>query len=459
MRKIRERRRHIQKLKQIYYLTVAVFFLLEIGYLFNSYYAHQGAIESDARYFGAKVASSIKVEVEHSITTAALLEDLYILYGDNFFDDFNRICAELSTDNLAIGNMYFAPAGVLRYGYPYIDSAVAMNHDILLDPILGPKARKAIEDRKSTIAGPYNLLTGGKGFVLRKPVFEQNKFQALVIVVLEYRNFFRQVSGRLQDDVDNYNIAVWKDEDKTCLVDEAGYIYTFGVPIQERRAVVDFATGNDEWHVAVEPVNGWAPWHAMMLDIYFSMTILVVLLVMSTYIVRSMIFQAKQRLVLENEKHANKAKTIFLNSMSHDMRTPMNAIIGFSTLAKKHVEKPDMVKDYLEKILTSGHHLLDLINDVLDMSRIESGAVHLEPKPLQLSGLLQELQTMVSSDVQRKQLEFQLHIEKLEHTNVMADKLCLSKVLLNLISNAVKYTPRGGRIDVYVEEDGQTGFS
>ncbi len=150
---------------------------------------------------------------------------------------------------------------------------------------------------------------------------------------------------------------------------------------------------------------------------------------------------------------ANKAKSVFLSNMSHDIRTPMNAIVGFTTLAISHIGNTEQVKEYLGKIMTSGEHLLNLINNVLDMSRIESGKMHLEEKPCCLPDMLQGLRNIVQADVHAKQLELYIETSDIVHEEIICDKLRLNQVLLNILSNSVKYTDAGGSISMRIIEE------
>ena len=155
---------------------------------------------------------------------------------------------------------------------------------------------------------------------------------------------------------------------------------------------------------------------------------------------------------LAQANRANEAKSLFLSNMSHDIRTPMNAIIGFTALAASRIDNRDQVELYLQKIMTSGNHLLSLINDILDMSHIESGKIRLEEKRYSLPEIIQDLRNMVQGDVQAKNLE--LHIDKIDILNedIYCDRLRLNQVLLNLLSNAIKYTPSGGSIHILMLE-------
>ena len=149
---------------------------------------------------------------------------------------------------------------------------------------------------------------------------------------------------------------------------------------------------------------------------------------------------------------ANRAKSTFLSNMSHDIRTPMNAIIGFTTLAVSYIDDQKRVRDYLGKILSSCSHLLSLINDILDMSRIESGKIHLEETEVSLSDVLHDLKTIISGQIHAKQLELYMDAMEVANEDVYCDKTRLNQVLLNLLSNAVKFTPAGGTVSVRLKQ-------
>ena len=149
---------------------------------------------------------------------------------------------------------------------------------------------------------------------------------------------------------------------------------------------------------------------------------------------------------------ANRAKSTFLSNMSHDIRTPMNAIIGFATLAVSNIDDQKRVRDYLGKILSSSNHLLSLINDILDMSRIESGKIHLEETEVNLSDVLHDLKTIISGQIHAKRLDLYMDAMDVTNEDVYCDKTRLNQVLLNLLSNAVKFTPAGGTVSVRLKQ-------
>ena len=157
-------------------------------------------------------------------------------------------------------------------------------------------------------------------------------------------------------------------------------------------------------------------------------------------------------LALASAEHANAAKTTFLSNMSHDIRTPMNAIIGFTSLARARLDDREAVEDYLQKIATSSAHLLSLINDVLDMSRIESGKMVISEQEVSIPALLEDLSTLVLPDASKKQQDFSMDTRQLQTQVILSDRLRLSQVLLNIVGNAVKFTPAGGAIRLTVLE-------
>ena len=149
---------------------------------------------------------------------------------------------------------------------------------------------------------------------------------------------------------------------------------------------------------------------------------------------------------------SNRAKTLFLNNMSHDIRTPMNAIIGFTALAASHLDNPQRVKEYLQKISVSSEHLLSLINDVLDMSRIESGRMKIEEKPLYFPDFMHDICTIMQPTIASKQLDFVIDTSDVRDENIIADKLRLNQILLNILSNSVKFNKVGGMVSLRVRQ-------
>ncbi len=216
-----------------------------------------------------------------------------------------------------------------------------------------------------------------------------------------------------------------------------------------------------DWYFIMSvPKNYFREQSISLIEIFLVMILLVLAAASVSVFI---ILQRRSRLLEMEQKHrkelsdalvlaeqANRAKTTFLNNMSHDIRTPMNAIIGFTALASTHINNTERVKDYLSKINQSSSHLLSLINDVLDMSRIESGKMNIEEKPENLAEILHTLKNIIQADIHSKQLEFFIDIADITNENIYCDKLRLNQILLNLVSNAIKFTPPGGTVSVRV---------
>ena len=176
----------------------------------------------------------------------------------------------------------------------------------------------------------------------------------------------------------------------------------------------------------------------------------IMVMVVSKEITSQVQKQREQRQALQDAlmqaQHANKAKTTFLSNMSHDIRTPMNAIIGFTTIAVTHIDNREQVRDCLRKVLSSSNHLLSLINDILDMSRIESGKVQIKEQECNISEMMHNLVNIIQPQVKAKRLEFFIDTFEVVNEDVIADALKMNQVFINLLSNAVKYTPAGGTV-------------
>lgn len=183
--------------------------------------------------------------------------------------------------------------------------------------------------------------------------------------------------------------------------------------------------------------------------VFGSLLLLVVVIILVLLIRDSKHYKA----ALDAAENANRAKTIFLNNMSHDIRTPMNAIVNFTELAQASVGNKEQTADYLSKISVSSKHLLSLINDVLDMSRIESEMISLAEETINIAALIEDLQTIIQPTVAEKKQNFSVDFSKIENQNIITDKLRLNQILLNILSNAIKFTNEGGSISLNVSEE------
>ena len=236
------------------------------------------------------------------------------------------------------------------------------------------------------------------------------------------------------------------------------YVFYYYAPISTENWQLGGTSDYNQWSVAVSVPEDevYATLHAVR-ALYFIITGIetVILVCYLIWTVRNTTVTLEKAVLQERlvkAENAERAKTMFLSNMSHDIRTPMNAIIGYTTLATTNIDNKERVQDYLSKILSSSNHLLSLINDVLDMSRIESGRVFLEESECSLPDILRDLRNILQSQMKSKQLDFFMDTIDVVDENIWCDKLHLNQVLINLLSNAIKFTPAGGAVSLTIKQ-------
>ena len=257
--------------------------------------------------------------------------------------------------------------------------------------------------------------------------------------------FVRSYNNTGYDGIEKIKNAYYSGETKISkILDSAGKEnYLAVLPYEENREDLYFAA-----MIPAEDLEN--------VEIDFSLVMIVALGMLAILLLNSMyILDMNRQLRISNQaaNEASRAKTDFLSSMSHDIRTPMNAIIGLTNIASKNVNDPDRVEDCLNKISLAGNHLLTLINDILDISKIESGKLTLNPAEFSLADLVSEQMNIVQSQIRAKNQELEIHLDGVKHEKLYADELRLNQVFINLLSNAVKYTDEGGRISVNIKEE------
>ena len=235
---------------------------------------------------------------------------------------------------------------------------------------------------------------------------------------------------------------------------EQKYLYFYYEPMATNNDSLDTSSLGTNWTICISVpeqecfANLFRVQHTGMAMIIAEVIIMVVYLMWTLHNTTETLEKAvlEERLIkAENAEHA---KTMFLSNMSHDIRTPMNAIIGYTTLAATNIDNKERMQDYLSKILSSSNHLLSLINDVLDMSRIESGRVYIDETECSLPEMLHDLRNILQSQIQAKQLNFFIDTIDVIDEDVFCDKLHMNQVLLNLLGNAIKFTPAGGTVSL-----------
>ena len=254
----------------------------------------------------------------------------------------------------------------------------------------------------------------------------------------------------------------WSDCVKDILAGGSGYIVYFSETTQDWQHLTYTPANINRWTVGVS-----IPENEVFSSLYAIRRVcwllgVLIALCLGAYVfwmhrnAKATVNQAVERAVLEEKLHkaeaAERAKTVFLSNMSHDIRTPMNAIIGFTTLAETNIDNKERVQEYLTKILSSSNHLLSLINDILDMSRIESGKLNIQEKECTISDIFRDMRNIIQTQMQSKQLNFFMDTMDVVDEHIYCDKLHLNQVLLNLLSNAIKFTPPGGSVSLMIKQ-------
>ena len=243
---------------------------------------------------------------------------------------------------------------------------------------------------------------------------------------------------------------------------KSGYV-VFYSPVADEWFYMYYApAGINQWEiaVAVPESNAFSNLFAIRRIFYLMASCIAIIMILYYLWVRKnakeTLAKTVEKAVLEEKlqkaEAAERAKTMFLSNMSHDIRTPMNAIIGFTTLAQTNIDNKERVQEYLGKILSSSNHLLSLINDILDMSRIESGRLNIEEKECSISDIFKDMRNIMQTQMQSKQLNFFMDTIDVVDEDIYCDKLHLNQVLLNLLGNAIKFTPAGGSVSLTISQ-------
>lgn len=371
-------------------------------------------------------------------------------------EEFAGISGNMQDGSSVIKTHELAKDGVVSQVYPVAGNEAAIGLDVLHNPARKKEANLARNSGMYTIAGPFELVQGGTGALLFDPIYTYSKkgersFWGFSILVLQWDNFMEEVELDKMEDA-GYRYQIWKKDPYT---GEKIVIAESEEDFPGNALEVACSVPNDTWYFEIIPKAGWFSNQQLSLSI----AIAAIIGMMAAYACWELMNRHRKDLQHEaaleksaqEARAANEAKTRFLFNMSHDIRTPMNAIIGFSELLEKHIDEKDKVLDYTEKIRSSSAFLLSLINYVLEMARIESGKAVLKEETGDLCVLMQTLADVFEPSVRQKKLTCTYHTE-VEHPYIVSDRTKVREILLNVISNAIKYTPEGGQIAVSVKE-------
>ena len=409
-----------------------------------------------AVYAAESTVSRVKSQLNRYLAESELVKNIiesgYDIDGEKF-----SILSQMMQDKQNVIEAHeLAKDGIVSHIYPMKGNEEAMGLNMLEHPDRKKEANLAKTSGQYTIAGPFPLVQGGNGALLFDPVYVKDEagedtFWGFSILVLNWDHFMEEVETYKLEDT-SYQYLIWKNgtelgEKLTIAQSEK---FSFKDTLE-----VACDVPNDTWYFEIELKAGWVPQSQIAFGILIAALVSGVLTVgywqyeMQRY--KEALYAEKIERAAKRAEEASEAKTRFLFNMSHDIRTPMNAIIGFSDLLEKHLDDKEKVHDYIKKIQLSGSFLLSLINYVLEMARIESGKATLRTEVGDAQELLGALNAVFEPAVEKKRLKYNCTLD-VEHRFIICDVTKVREIVLNIISNSVKYTPEGGSVTVQIKE-------
>lgn len=399
-----------------------------------------------------RLEAQLNKYLEQSNLIKKLVESGYDL--DN--EKFSELSGLIRDDNGVIEAYELAQNGVVSQVYPMEGNEKAVGLDMLKIPARKKEAYRAMTSGQYTIAGPYELAQGGTGSLLFDPIYTENEngeqqFWGFSILVINWENFIREIELDKLDEI-GYHYQIWKSNMST---EEKVVIAQCQSVFPNDTLQVACDVPNDTWYFEIIPKGGWISIIQKVVELVLA--VLLSVLVTGAYMQIEMQRQKDALHAKEMEKmakearKANEAKSRFLFNMSHDIRTPMNAIIGFADLLEKHIDDKEKVRKYIEKIKTSSIFLLSLINYVLEMARIESGKAILKQEVGDTKQLLDSLNAVFDPLIREKEIVYTCRSD-IQHEYIICDETKVREIFLNVVSNALKYTPVGGSVTVDVRE-------
>ncbi len=443
------------KLQTVIVFIVTFSIIMACVYFLSNYQEKQERLK--AKYTAESTLHRVEEQLNQYVVESDLIKKLVESGHEVTEKEFDALSKYMQDDMGVIEAHELAKDGVVSQVYPLKGNEEALGLDMLNNPKRKKEARLAKRTGEYTIAGPFELVQGGTGALLFNPIYmeeggQEDTFWGFSILVINWEKFIEEIELEKLESA-GYCYQIWKKDIYTgekIIIDESSHKGC------DDTLEVTCKVPNDTWYFDIVPKNGWLSKPQITFG-FFVAVFLALLASVGYWEIRMRRYRdAKHAQELEKSmqkaQRANEAKTRFLFNMSHDIRTPMNAIIGFSDLLERHLDDKEKVSDYIAKIRSSSSFLLSLINYVLEMSRIESGKATLKIEVGNFEELVDSLKAVFEADIEKKKLCYTCHTD-IQHNYVFCDRTKVREVLLNIVSNSMKYTPEGGNISVDITEN------
>ena len=442
---------------RIYCLVVGIisFFIVSVcGQLLNRNTVNEEKMR--AAFTAETTVNRIKSQLNRYLDVSEFFQNIIGSGHQMESKEFQALSQMISDDSQIIKAIELAPDGVIKDIYPLKGNEAAFGIDMLNSPARKHEANLAMKSGQYTIAGPYELNQGGLGSLLFEPIYITDKsgeksFWGFSILVLDWNRFLEELELDKLTDA-SYCYQIWKKDGNS---EKKTIIAQGGDAIHKGAVQISCKVPNDTWYFEIIPHTGWVTVKQQALVFLVAVSIAVLATAICYLMLhrkqREKLYTEEIRKSAEKARKANEAKTRFLFNMSHDIRTPMNAIVGFSGLLEKSIHDEKKSLDYIKKIRVSSDILLTIINQVLEMARIESGKITLSSESVNIREMVDAMNTVFESSLTKKSLEYQCSLNVV-HDQILCDKTKMEEIILNVVSNSIKYTNPHGKITVSIDE-------
>lgn len=409
-----------------------------------------------AAYTAESTVNRVESQLNKYLEVSNFLKNIVKSGHEMKSEEFVSLAKLLPNDANVIKAVELAKDGVVTKVYPLKENKEAVGLDMLRNLERKYEAKLAMKSGQYIIAGPYELKQGGLGALLFDPIYTKDsngkkKFWGFSILVINWDKFIEEVKIDRLSDV-SYCYQIWKQKHSA---NEKSIIAHGKEKLPKNALKVTCIVPNDVWYFEIAPQKGWITTTQKFITflISFLLGILAMITCWQLEIKRykEIQYSEKIRKSAEEARIANEAKTRFLFNMSHDIRTPMNAIVGFSNLLEKNIKNEEKSREYIKKIQASGNILLTIINQILEMTRIESGKTTLNTELMNIREAVDSMNTVFEPIIYEKDLNYNCNIH-IKHDDILCDKTKIEEIVLNIVGNSMKYTQQYGNITLSIEE-------